>query len=175
MNVKNNKRKKESIKKIEKVFIELLQVKELNTIKVSDICKIANLNRSTFYANYVDIYELANTIRKKLESNLGELYQDEITKGYNSNNFLKLFHHIKENQLLYQTYFKLGYDRNYKIMTYDKNLAKKYFDNKYIEYHMEFFRGGFTTIVKVWLENECKETPEEMNEVIISEYNRHKI
>ena len=56
MNTPNNKRKKESIKRIEKVFIELIQTKELDKISVSDICKRAKLNRTTFYANYTDIY-----------------------------------------------------------------------------------------------------------------------
>lgn len=39
MNTPNNKRRKESQNKIEKIFIELLQTKELNQISVSDICK----------------------------------------------------------------------------------------------------------------------------------------
>ena len=43
MNTPNNKRKKESIKRIEKVFIELIQTKELDKISVSDICKRAKL------------------------------------------------------------------------------------------------------------------------------------
>ena len=36
MNTPNNKRKKESMERIEKVFIELLQTKALNEISVSD-------------------------------------------------------------------------------------------------------------------------------------------
>ena len=68
MNTKNNRRKRASMQKIEQVLVELLQTKELNQISVSDICKRAGLNRSTFYANYVDIYGLADAIREKLES-----------------------------------------------------------------------------------------------------------
>ena len=37
MNTPNNKRKKESMERIEKVFIELLQTKALDKISVSDI------------------------------------------------------------------------------------------------------------------------------------------
>ena len=54
MNTKNNKRKRESMQKIEQVLIELLQTKELSQISVSEICKKADLNRSTFYANRHD-------------------------------------------------------------------------------------------------------------------------
>ena len=60
MNTKNNKRKRESQRKIETAFIELLQEKELNQISVIAICKKANLNRSTFYSSYLDIYFINN-------------------------------------------------------------------------------------------------------------------
>ena len=170
MNTPNNKRKKESIDKIERVFLDLLQTKEFNQISVSDICKKAELNRTTFYANYIDIYALADSIRDKLEQNMLELYKDEITIGYNSNDFLKLFKHINDNQIFYRTYFKLGYDHQYKIVTYDKQLAQDHFQGKFIEYHMEFFKSGINTIIKMWLNNGCQESPEEMFEIIQSEY-----
>lgn len=170
MNTPNNKRKKESMERIEKIFIELLQTKVLNEISVSDICKRAGLNRTTFYANYPDIYGLADAIRDKLEVAVSDLYRDEITQGFNSNDYLKLFRHIQENQIFYQTYFKLGYDNKYRIISYDTGLAKMHFQNKHIEYHMEFFKAGITQIIKMWLKNGCKESPEKMFEIIKSEY-----
>lgn len=175
MNTPNNKRKKESIERIEKVFIELLQTKELSKISVSDICKCAKLNRTTFYSNYADIYGLADTIRDKLEVAVFDLYRDEIIQGFNNNNYLKLFRHIKENQIFYQTYFKLGYDNKYKIIVYDTDLARTHFQNKFIEYHMEFFKAGITQIIKLWLKNGCKEDPEDIFEIIKSEYQGREV
>lgn len=170
MNTPNNKRRKESRNRIEKVFIELLQTKDLNEISVSDICKRAGLNRTTFYANYTDIYGLADAIRDQLEVAVSDLYSDEITQGFNSHNYLKLFRHIKENQIFYQTYFKLGYDNQYKIISYDTALAQTHFQNKFIRYHMEFFKAGITQIIKLWLKNGCQESPEELFDIIKSEY-----
>lgn len=170
MNTKNNRRKRESKDRMERVFVELLQTRELSEISVSDICKRAELNRSTFYANYADVYELADTVREQLESNLDVLYKDDFEQGRNSNDYLRLFRHIAENPLFYQTYFKLGYDNKYKIIKYDTTLASKYFDNRFIEYHMEFFKSGITTIIKMWLNNGCKETPEQMSDILESEY-----
>lgn len=116
----------------------MLQTKSLKQITVSDVCKKASLNRSTFYANYLDIYDLADKIKEHLESEMYHLYQEEHNNGFNSNDYLKLFHHIKNNQLFYKTYFKLGYDNNYEVMLYDGKQAQKYFDNKYIDYHIAF-------------------------------------
>lgn len=137
---------------------------------MSDICKRAGLNRTTFYANYTDIYGLADAIRDKLENEVSVLYKEEVTQGFNSNDYLKLFQHIKDNQIFYKTYFKLGYDNNYKIFRYDTALACKYFQNRFIEYHMEFFKAGINQIIKIWLKGGCKESPEDMFEIIKGEY-----
>lgn len=170
MNTKNNRRRRESMEHIEQVFVELLKTKELGEITVSDICKRCKLNRSTFYANYADIYELADKVREALEREVNLLYESETTQKFNSNDYLKLFRHMKENQLLYCTYFKLGYDHQFKLKYYDLHQAQQHFDNRHIEYHIEFFRSGFNAIVKMWLADGCKETPEEMEEVIRREY-----
>lgn len=170
MNTKNNRRRRTSVERIEKVFIELLQTKELHEITVSDICKRCELNRSTFYANFVDIYELADKVRVYLEGEVNRLYEAEETQKFNNNDYLRLFRHIKENQLFYRTYFKLGYDNEFQLKYYDIHQAERHFDNRHIEYHIEFFRNGFNAIVKMWLAGGCKETPEEMDEIIRREY-----
>ncbi len=174
MNKPNNKRRKESQEKIEKVFIELLQKKDLSQIAVTDICKLTHLNRSTFYANYIDIYDLADKVRERLENEVNELYEDEVKNKYNSNNFLKLFYHIKENQLFYKTYFKLGYDNQISIFKYDTNLSKAFYNDKFIDYHIEFFKNGLNSVIRLWLKNGCKESPEEIDSIIKSEY-AHKL
>ena len=58
----------------------------------------------------------------------GELVSNSTwATGINNNDHLKLFRHTEQNQIFYQTYFKLGYDDNYKIISYDTELAQKYF------------------------------------------------
>ena len=90
-------------------------------------------------------------------------------QSYNSNDYLRLFKHMKDNQLFYKTCFKLGIGER-PIIQYDVDAAKKYYGEKNITYHAEFFRGGFNRIVKIWLENGCQESPEDMVEIIHSEY-----
>lgn len=170
MNTPNNKRRRESIERIEKVFLDQLQTKALGEISVSGICKAAGLNRTTFYANYADVYALADSIRDKLEQELGELYRYEHEAGVNSHDYIKLFRHIRDNQLFYRTYFKLGYDNEYKMLGYDHELAELHFKGRFVEYHVEFFKSGLTKIIKMWLEGGCKESPEDMQEILESEY-----
>ncbi len=170
MHTVNNRRRRDTIETIEKAFVELLQTNELNQICISQLCKKAGVNRTTFYACYDGLYDIADSIRNKLEDNIKDIYRDEIENKMNSNDYLKLFKHIKDNQIFYRTYFKLGYDNQYQIIAYDSELAKEHFGNKFIEYHMEFFRAGLTRIIKMWLENGCRESPEDMMEIIRTEY-----
>lgn len=172
MNTPNNKRKRESQEKIEKTFLQLIQTKEVENITVSDICKISKLNRSTFYANYIDIYDLVEKVKTRMENDFANIYENDDEAGHNPNSYLKMFKHIKENQIFYKTYFKLKFDTYSSITYFHEELALKYYDNKYIDYHCEFFKAGFTAIIKKWLDNDCKETPEEMLEILNSEYKK---
>lgn len=168
MNTKNNKRRRESVEKIEKAFIELLQSRELKEVTVSDICKITGLNRSTFYANFLDIYDLADKLREKLEQDFASTFSDNGNRE--ENGALKMFRHIKENRIFYKTYFKLGYDESHQVLIYDTARAEKDFGGKHIKYHIEFFRNGINAIIKMWLAGGCVESPEEMAEIIAQEY-----
>lgn len=171
MNVKNNRRRRESQKKIEKAFIELIQTREIQEIAVADIIRMTGLNRSTFYANYLDIYDLADKIRKKLEEDFSSMFT-EASDDNEQNGSLKMFRHIYENQIFYKTYFKLQYDESQKISIYDRNVAIRYGLEENIEYHIEFFRHGLNAIIKMWLAGGCRETPEQMVDILKREYRR---
>ncbi len=170
MNTVNNKRRRDSLQRIETAFMNLLEEKELRDISVSQVCQISGVNRSTFYANFLDIYDLADKLRKKLQLDLSEVFSDETS--WSENGALRLFLHIRDNQLLYKTYFKLNFLEQHPVMTYDKKLAERYLTDQYIQYHMEFFRHGLNAMIKLWLDGGCKESPEEMAEILQREYIR---
>ena len=133
------------------------------------ICEIAKLNRSTFYANYIDIYDLAEKIKENMELEFAKFQLSNNAKQ-DSDGYLNMFRYIKENQIFFKTYFKLEEISMNPPTQYRIELAEKYYDNKFIDYHIEFFRAGLNAIIKKWLNSGCKETPEEINEIIISEY-----
>ncbi len=169
MNTKNNKRRQATKERIERVFIELLQTKEISQITVSDICKQTELNRSTFYANYIDIYDLADKIRDRLEEEVNALYENDI--AYNCGlDYLKLFRHIRDNPIFYLTYFKLGYDSAHTVDPASISRHQVGFPAEHLDYHIEFHKAGLNAIIKKWLAGGCRETPEEMAKIIRDEY-----
>lgn len=169
MNVKNNKRRKESRDRIERAFIELLQTRDIDKISVSELIKMTQLNRSTFYANYVDIFDLADKTREKLEREFSNLFADYDYFNERSG-AEKMFTHIKENQMFYKTYFKLCYDDKHLISVYDAKRAEQEKISGNMKYHIEFFRNGLNAIIKLWLAGGCQESPAEMAQVLKQEY-----
>ncbi|MBQ4578624.1 MAG: TetR/AcrR family transcriptional regulator [Clostridia bacterium] len=170
MNTPNNKRRRESRQRLEAAFIHALQTRELKEITVTDLCREAKVNRTTFYANYTDVYALADAVQQRLEEEVSALYDHRHTHEYSRDNYLKLFRHIRDNQLFYKTYFKLGVDGRFRLTAYDVRLAAAYYGDENIEYHVEFFRNGLNAVIKKWLQNGCRESPEEIQQIIASEY-----
>lgn len=169
MNTLNNNKRKKSEEQIEKIFLQLIQKKNIEDITVSTICKIANLNRSTFYSNYIDIYDLINKVKIRMAKEFADFHKERNSKT-DSDGYLAMFKYIKDNQIFFKTYFKLESICPDTPQNYHIDLALKYYDNKHIDYHIEFFRNGLNAVIKKWLNNGCKESPEEINKIIMSEY-----
>ena len=169
MNTPNNKKRKASQEKIEKIFLQLIQKHNIEEISVSMICEIAELNRSTFYSNYIDIYDLAEKVKKQMEIDFAEI-QIAMNSKQNPEGYLNMFKIIKENQIFFKTYFKLESISLSLPTQHDTELAEKYYETKFIDYHIEFFRAGLNAVIKKWLNTGCKESPEDINDIITSEY-----
>lgn len=101
MNTKNNKRQQETISSINAAFVSLLQDKALKDIKVSDICELTGINRSTFYEKYVDIDALANAYAAEIEKQVAE-------QPHTEDEFDWIFEYIKANADMFKMYYKLG-------------------------------------------------------------------
>ena len=174
MNVKNNKRRRDTVRKIETVFMDFFRTQEISQIKVTAICQKAGINRGTFYANFVDVYDLADKLHKRLRDEVNSMFESNVKTQFTNADFLNafqhIFEHIKENQELYYFYFKLGHDDYEDLKLLDIYEFKHIFPQQHLDYHISFFKGGFNNIIKKWLDNGCKETPIEMQNILLFEY-----
>ncbi len=55
---------------IRQSLFDLMQDNPINKITVTDICKSADINRSTFYSYYEDVYDLLSQIQNELFENI---------------------------------------------------------------------------------------------------------
>lgn len=77
MNTEMNKRRVATMDRIEAEFFRLMQHKSLKEISVADLCERAEINRSTFYANYDDLNALAAAWCRKIEKQVAELPHED--------------------------------------------------------------------------------------------------
>ncbi|MBQ4600610.1 MAG: TetR/AcrR family transcriptional regulator [Oscillospiraceae bacterium] len=147
MNTPNNKRYRDMTECINAAFSSLLQNKELRDITVTDICEIAGIERSTFYAHYNDVAALANDYAAQIEKQVSE-------QPHKENDFSWIFEYIKEHPDFFKIYFKLG-------------VSQVSSDYKTI-----FFRNGAYSVAKMWFEDGCVESSEQMGVIIKREYEK---
>lgn len=58
-----DRRVRKTKKAIQSVFCEMTKEKKLNEITIKELCARADINKSTFYLHYRDIYDLADSIQ----------------------------------------------------------------------------------------------------------------
>ena len=177
LNTANNKRNLQSVVAIQRAYLNLVVARpNIGTITVSDICKKAGINRTTFYAHYLDLDDLKRAIFDWMMKEYLHIFQEEADTGKHSYDFLKLFRHIRDNQLFYRIYFKLGFDFKDTFLqngATDGIARHFYHDLSLLDYHIEFFAAGITAIIRKWLDGGCAEDPEDIAKVISDEYQKN--
>ena len=111
------------------------------------LCEAANIDRSTFYANFEGISALVNTYAAEIEKQVA-------TQPYEEGEFSWIFEYILENKDLFQVYFKLGLSQTA------------------ADYKMLFFRNSVYSVAKLWFEDGCIDAPQKMGEIIKREYEK---
>lgn len=147
MNIKNNIRHKETMKNITSALVSLLQNKSLKEISVTDICETAKINRSTFYEKFSDLPVLSKAFSEEVEKQAAEY-------PHNNEEFSWVFDYVKANKDIFTAYFKVGISE---IET---------------DYKTIFFRNGVYSVIKLWFEEGCKESSEQMSEIVLREYRK---
>lgn len=85
-------------------LLELLEQKPLEKITVTDVCRAADVNRSSFYAHYQDIMQLAEEMRQDVLSLLPTESKDlyDYSTGYTQRVLSDFFDYIRENERMFR-------------------------------------------------------------------------
>ena len=181
MNTKNNQRSKKTQEDIWRVFIEMLMKKDIADMTVSGICAKAKINRSTFYAHYIDIYDLLEKMEEEMSSQMVNAIVNN-TQSI-SEGFENLFAYFQRNARFYTAYFEHANNTNLlKIILpppYEasrRTLIKEmgYVSEEVYHYHESFFIAGITGLIRRWLSRGCQESPKEMCDIIGMQYNQNR-
>jgi len=175
MNIKNNSRYKMNSEKIETAFLTLILNNKYENITISQVCKQAGINRSTFYCHYDDINDLIIKIEGKFAKSMASIFNYGERQTHDA--FVEMFTFVKENKYFYKAFLNIPYitfaETNIKI-----DVLKHIGDNSKIDnskkmgifYRASFFGAGIKEMFRLWLQYDCKESPEEMASLLLEEY-----
>ena len=65
---------------IKDAFLELLSRKNVRHITVRELCEKAQINRATFYAHYMDIYDLKEQLENELLESFSRVFIEACEK-----------------------------------------------------------------------------------------------
>ena len=175
MNIKNNLRYKTSNDKIENAFLFLLQKYKYDDITISQICKQAEINRSTFYCHYTDINDLIIKIEKKFAKETAGIFNFGERRSHDA--MIEMFTFVKNNKYFYKAFLNIPYttfaetDTKIKCLEHvGKSSNIKSSIDMGLFYRGSFFGAGIKEMCRIWLERDCKETPEQMASLLLEEY-----
>lgn len=88
-------------------LVQLMKEKTFEEIRVSDICELALINRSTFYAHFEDKYELLydyiKNLKNELKIELAKNKEISNTKEYYIEMIKILLNHVEDKKEIYRS------------------------------------------------------------------------
>lgn len=173
--------------KIDLALISLLKQKPLDYITVSEICKTAGVNRSTFYLHYETIGDLlSETTRYLLDQFMSYFSQDTQSTDINimtceldslvficDKYLVPYLTYVKDNKEVFKTALSyitmFGFEDVYARLfdqIFNPILERFHYPTNYRNYAMKYYLNGITAIINEWLNDDCNKPIEELSGII---------
>ncbi len=158
-------------------LIDLLKVKSIDKITITELCETADINRSTFYAHYKDQHDLMQQIEQELLADLKQYLESYTFQGYEAESFqmiVSIFEYIVANAelckvllgpngdiALQKEVMMLVQRQSFKEIHYNAKISEEM-----LEYYIIFAVNGSIGLIQKWLQEGMKKTAKEMAEIV---------
>jgi AcrR family transcriptional regulator len=173
---KIDRRIRRTKKVMTEALIDILNHKNIETVTVSELAKKADITRTTFYQYYRDPLEMLEVLQNEIAEDLQKIV--EKTEGGDARGFfLLLFAYFYEDKtraeiLAFSINNRTGYENigyyihnNYMLRWKDILINESLKQHEYYRYYIVF---GCVFVLKSWVRDGMKETPEEMADIAVS-------
>ena len=183
---KNENKYFNTAKKMNDALIKLLETKDYEYITIKEICRIASVNRSTFYLHYENMNDLLEETIRSLTSSFNSHFKSKENENtiifkdsledlllINDENLIPYLNFIKENKNIYKV-LKNHPELFNANKTYEEMFRKIFvpimkrfgLDEKWHKYLMDFYISGLTSIILDWVYDDCKIPVQEVSDFI---------
>lgn len=166
---KNNRRSQMTERLIQNSLIELLQNHPINEITVTAVCKLADINRGTFYAHYEDVKDCMHTMEQDATKELLAVINEHKDPNSLRAILTGIFEIVKRRHAV--TSFILTTDQDF-LMTFIAITKREILEDDRIkvanlnpregQYMFEYYLNGIVGVVRYWLKTGLEESPEQL-------------
>lgn len=175
MNKKNNRQYQNSDVRMKQAMLELMNTTPFDRITVRLICEKAGINRSTFYAHYMDVYDLIDQMERNLRNRLMDSYPvPGQVVPLSLESFYPFLRFIREHRDFYRVALKArrefpishGFEALWDQII--RPLCRKagITSEEEMMFYFVGFQAGFTVILRRWVEQDCAESEETIARII---------
>ncbi len=152
----------------------LMQKKSINEITVKELVDTVDINRSTFYLHYTDIYDLLQKTEDDLLEQITRIIKEHSPNDENAEATFPFMEDIFETVSANRDIFQALVGRNGDISFIHKvediiaqntihRLERMFPDSaKDLQYYYSFCLTGAVGLIKTWLTDQSQESPEHM-------------
>ena len=152
-------------------LMELMKTRAILSISIKDICDLADISRSTFYAHYKDQYDLLRQIEEETLAYFEDMldkYKDKLSKKETTLMVEEMLTYIANNgdtiQVLLSENGDIGFQKKLFYHFIMHNQITKYFSEKQLTsaettsdeiktHYSVFLVHGFIGLIQYWLKN----------------------
>ena len=157
-----------SKKMIKEAFFGLLKEKDYNKITVTDIVNKADLNRSTFYAHYLDVRAITEEFENEVIEKMMDLLKKFEFKNFFNNPtplLLEVSRFLESHENEYRTLLKINDAETFlkklrdifaEYMKSDSDIPNYLNDSKMINLRISYFSGGIINMYQDYFNGKLK-------------------
>ncbi len=154
---------------IRQALFDLMKEKPVNKITVTDICKAADINRSTFYSHYEDVYALLNIIQNELFENViftlstENWYEDLLQLVDQNRDLCQVLLGPNSDSTFIRQLIYLGYESSmHSWQTMYPHISKEVLD-----YYYAYMSAGVLGVLENWVYSNYKLSIEEIGKILM--------
>ena len=139
------------------------------------ICEKAQVNRSTFYAHYMDIYDMVGQMETNLHHQLmADYFSAKDVVPLSRESFITFLRFIREHRYFYRVSLKArrefplkqGFEPLWEQIVQPLCRRAGIDSEDEMMYYFVGFQASFTMILKRWVEQDCNECEEKLAQII---------
>lgn len=168
MNTANNHLRQSTDRRLREALLSCMEQDREPT--VGELCALAQVNRSTFYRHYLDVYDLMEKTEAEIQKGLA----DTLRAGGEGDPLERMVRYVGGYGSFYRLYLRRHLDGSMEagFQSYWESHLRPVFlkagvkDERRMLYYYQFVKAGVMTVLKLWLEGGCREDPAEIARIL---------